>query len=450
MSAATAVLSRYFSGNAAPVTDEVTVTDLPVTGRLPAELDGRYLYIGSNPITPPDPARYNVFTGDGMVHGLRLRDGRAETYRNRWVRTCRVCSALGEAEVPGPVRGLTDNANTGIATIGGRTMALVDAGGLPVELTGELDTIARTDLDGTLPNGFTSHPARDPVTGELYAVAYYHELSHVQYLILGVDGKVRRAEPIAVRDNPMMHELSLTERFAILYDLPVTYDRNLMHAGSLLPYRWNPEHGARLGVLPREGGDADVRWFDVQQCFVFHPLNAYEDGERIVIDVIRYPQVFGGDSAGVRGNRHTLWRWVIDLATGTVGEEQLLDYLEEFPRIDERRTGRAYRYGYAVAYHEDKATGLAGHGLRKHDMVTGRVELHDCGPGRAAGEGLFVPRDPDAGEDDGWLLSFVYDASLDRSDLVVLSAADFTGEPVAVIHLPVRVPAGFHGTWVAT
>jgi carotenoid cleavage dioxygenase len=448
MNAPAPTLTRYFTGNAAPLTTEITANDLPVTGRLPEELDGTYLYIGSNPISTPDAATYNVFTGDGMVHGIRLRDGRAEWYRNRWVRTARVSQSLGESPVGGPTRGLSDNANTGIATIGGRPMALVDAGGLPVELTGELETVARTDLEGTLPNGFTSHPARDPVSGELHAVAYYHELDHVQYLVLGTDGRVRRAEPIGVPDTPMMHELSLTERYVVFYDLPVTYDKQLQAAGSLLPYRWNAAHASRLGVLPRDGDGSDVRWFDVTPCFVFHPLNAYEVGDRIVLDVIRYPQVFTGDSAGVRANRHTLWRWVIDLAAGTVHEEQLLDELEEFPRIDERRIAAPFRYGYAVSYREDKATGLAGHGLFKHDFDRSMTELHDFGPGRASGEGMFVPRTASGPEDDGWVFTLVYDAQLDRSDLVLLDAADFTGAPVASVHLPVRVPAGFHGTWV--
>lgn len=450
MSRPSPTMERYLTGNATPVTSEVTEFDLPVSGTLPAELDGRYLYIGSNPVAPPDPATYNVFTGDGMVYGLRLRGGRAEWYRNRWVRSSRVSRVLGEPEVSGPRHGLSDNANAGLVSCGGRTLALVDAGGLPVELTGELETIARTDLDGTLPNGFTSHPERDPDTGELYAVAYYHELSHVQYLVLDVNGRVRKAEAISVQDTPMMHELSLTEHHVVLYDLPVTYSDALRQAGSLLPYRWDEDHGARIGILPREGGDADVRWFDVDTCFVFHPLNAYEDGDRIIIDVVRYPQVFVRDAASVRdnGGRHTLWRWTVDLAGGTTRQEQLLDRLVEFPRIDERRNGRSHRYGYAVSYLEDRPTGLAGHGLVKHDLHTADTQVHHHGAGRCGGEGLFVPRSADAPEDGGWILCYVYDAGRDASDLVVIDAEDFTSPPVASVHLSSRVPPGFHGAWV--
>jgi carotenoid cleavage oxygenase len=147
-----ATLSHSTSGVRAPVTEEITAFDLAVTGTIPAELDGRFLRNGPNPIGPTDVTSDHWFTGHGMVHGLRLRDGRAEWYRNRWVRTPDVTDLLGEPRCPSPfgddVR--LFSANTNVIGHAGRTLAVVEAGTPPVELTDEMDIVGPTNCDGTL------------------------------------------------------------------------------------------------------------------------------------------------------------------------------------------------------------------------------------------------------------------------------------------------------------
>src|SRR5579872_7520572 len=146
------VANPYLEDNFAPVTEEVTVLDLPVTGRLPEELCGRYLRNGPNPVAEPDPATYHWFAGEGMVHGIRLEGGRAAWYRNRWVRSSGVCAVLGEPDRGGPVvEGMDFAANTNVIGHAGKTFAIVEAGARPYELTDELDTVAASDFDGTLP-----------------------------------------------------------------------------------------------------------------------------------------------------------------------------------------------------------------------------------------------------------------------------------------------------------
>lgn len=451
----------YLTGLFAPVEEEVTAKDLPVVGDLPADLDGRYLRIGPNPMaaTVPDPDRHHWFVGDGMVHGLRLRDGRAEWYRNRWVRSTRVSEALGEPPAPGERHGGMDTVNTHVIGHAGRTFALMEAGARPVELTDELETVCHSDLDGTLPNGFTAHPKRDPRTGELFAVAYHWALDHLQYVVVGADGRVRKVEAIPVDDGPMVHDMSLSERFAVVYDLPVTFSLDLAAQGGTLPYAWNPDHPARLGVLPREGTAADLRWFEVDPCYVFHPLNAHDEpgadgGEgRLVLHVVRHERTFDRDQRGPAEAPPTLWRWTLDLDRGTVHEEQLDDRGQEFPRVAESRVGRPARYGWAVDAGVPDVGELAlGSGVLRHDLVAGTSDVHPGGPGRLVGEAVAVPRDgaaPDA-EDDAWLLSLAHDRGTDRGELLVW-AADAPGEePVARVPLPVRVPLGFHGSWVPT
>lgn len=455
----TTTTNRYLEGPYAPVAEEVTVTDLPVEGTLPADLDGRYLRIGPNPIGPVDPANHHWFVGDGMVHGIRLRGGRAEWYRNRWVRSTAVSEALGEEPAPGERHGGMDTVNTHVIGHAGRTLALVEAGARPVELTDELDTVRHSDLDGTLPNGFTAHPKRDPLTDELFAVAYHWGLDHLQYLVVGADGRIRKVEPIPVDDGPMVHDMAITERFAVVFDMPVTFDIEGAMAGRSLPYRWNPDHPSRFGVLPREGSAADLRWFDIDPCYVFHSVNAHDtagtDGGEgsLVIDAVRHERTFDLDQHGPADVAPALWRWTIDLDRGTVSSEQRDDRSQEFPRVAEQRVGRPARHAWTSPFDvaaPGEVTPAAE--ILHHDLVAGTCTSHPAGPGRLVGEAVAVPRDGADGdaEDDAWLMALAHDTATDRGELVVW-AADAPGEdPVARVPLPVRVPGGFHGSWIPT
>ena len=441
--------SKYLDGLYAPIPGDVTALELDVVGELPQELEGRYLRNGPNPVTPVDPASYHWFTGDAMVHGVRLRGGGAEWYRARSVRSDRVSEALGEPPAPGERHGGFDTANTNVVGIGGRTFALVEAGARPVELTYELDTLEHCDLGGTLPNGYTAHPKVDPATGDLHAVAYHWALPHLQYIVIGPDARVRQVEPIEVPDGPMVHDCSITERWMVVYDLPVTFDLDLAMGGGSFPYVWNDGPPGAVSASCRSGdGATEVRWFDVAPCYVFHPLNAHDDGERVVLDVVRYERMFDAKRLGPDDAPPQLWRWTIDTATGTVTEEQLSDQSFEFPRVDERVVGRPHRWAYGAEAVRTGDDNRLGGGLVRVDGKTGDVSVIDLGAGRTSGEWVMVPRHPDAAEDDGWLISLVHDADTDRSELVVLPAAEPSAGPLARVLLPNRVPFGFHGNWV--
>jgi carotenoid cleavage dioxygenase len=453
-----AVKDPFLEGAFAPVTEEITAFDLPVTGRVPAELTGRYLRNGPNPMGLDDP-NHHWFIGDGMVHGVRLRDGRAEWYRNRWVRSRAVADALGEKWAGGPVHDGQDfAANTHIIGVGGRTVATVEAGALPYELTDELDTVGPCDFGGTLPGGFAAHTKGDPVTGDLHAIAYYWAWPYVQHVVIGSAGEVTSTTNIPVADGPMMHDFALTGQYIVLFDLPVTFSIDAVSAGRRLPYTWNPEHQARVGLLPRSGTVGDIRWFEVDPCWVFHTLNAYDDDGRVVVDLCRYDGAYDVSVLDGRGPL-TLDRWIIDPAAGKVTQQRIDDRAQEFPRIDERSTGRPHRYGYSAVIGEvTRATVTAGgdfaddafaNALLKHDLVHGTAEAHDFGRDATAGEAVFAPAAPDGAEDDGYVMAFVHDPNRGAADLVILAAQDFAGEPVARVHLPARIPLGFHGSWIA-
>jgi carotenoid cleavage dioxygenase len=438
----------YLSGNYAPVREELSAVDLAVTGQLPDELEGRYLRNGPNPLGQPDPETYHWFTGEGMIHGVRLRAGRAEWYRNRWVRSDSVAAALGEDRRCGAdaVGGMDFAANTNVISHAGRTLAIVEAGSRPYELTDDLETVGRYDFGGTLPAGYTAHPKRDPESGELHAISYYWGWgSKVQYTIVDGDGRVRRSEDIEVGGAVSVHDMSITSRWAVVYDLPVVFDLAAASSAGTFPYRWDPGYQARVGLVPKDGptGTPPV-WFEIEPCYVFHPLNAFDLGDQVVLDVVRHDHVFRDDVNGPSDAEPVPERWTLDPASGVVKQERLDDRPQEFPRVDERRVGRPYRYGYTTgaAWADSVSTVI------RHDLERGKTEVRPIGPGTGASEPVFVARSQDAAEDDGWVLCLSYDAGRGASDLLVLNAADFTGDPQAVVHLPVRVPVGFHGNWV--
>jgi carotenoid cleavage dioxygenase-like enzyme len=450
--------SPFLQNSFAPVTEEITAFDLPVTGRIPDGLSGRYLRNGPNPLGLEDPG-YHWFIGDGMVHGVRLRDGRAEWYRNRWVRSRRVAESLGETWAGGPVHGGADfAANTHVIRHAGHTLATVEAGALPYELTAELGTIGPGDFGGTLPGGFAAHTKLDPRTGELHAVAYYWASDDVQYLVIGGDGRVARTTNIPLPHKPMMHDFALTGKYVVLFDLPVTFSMPAAASGLPLPYTWNPDAAARVGLLPRDGSAADVRWLEVEPCWVFHTFNAYDDADgRVVVDLMRYQGAYDVSLLDGKGPL-TFDRWTIDPAAGKVTSRQLDDRLQEFPRVDERSVSLPHRYGYSAVIGEVSRATIAlsgdftdeafGNALLKHDLAQGTTQAHEFGRDATAGEAVFVPSAPQAPEDDGYVMAFVHNPDRGAADLVILAAQDFLGEPVARVHLPARVPLGFHGSWI--
>jgi len=439
--------NRYLVDNFAPVAEEITATNLRVTGELPRELNGRYLRNGPNPRGPIDAEKHHWFIGSGMVHGVKLGDGRAQWYRNRWVRTAELVEALGESLAG---RELAGGNNTHVIGHAGRTWALVEAGAPPVELTADLGTVGANPFFGTLADrGFSAHPKVDPDTGDLHAMCYHWPdwMDHLQYVHVGKDGRVVRTVNIPVPGMPMVHDMSLTANYVVVFDLPVTVNIELAMAGGRFPFTWNDAYEARIGLLPRTGGANDIVWVPITPCFVFHPMNAYEDPQgRIVIDVCRYERMFERDLNGPFGDSlATLDRWTIDPKTRRVSEERIDDRAQEFPRCSPLRSTKSYRYGYSVGAGANAASFPS---IYKHDLATGKSVSFDLGNGRHGAEPYFVPRAGASVEDDGYLLTFVFDESARTSELVVLDARDAGRPPIASVHLPARVPYGFHGAWI--
>ena len=432
--------SPFLLDNFAPVDDEATVPELPVEGALPAALDGLYVRTGPNPLgTPPEP--YHWFTGAGMVHGVRLRGGRAEWYRNRWVRTDAVADALGEPRHDGPAQPLYDISNTNVVPFAGRLLSLTE-GCYPYLLTDQLETAGRWAVDGVLPHGLTAHPKVDPVTGQLHGFAYWWDLPYLLYHVIDPDGRVTVSEPIELPAPVSMHDFAITERFVVFFDQPAVFDLEAM-ATTGFPFAWRPDNGARIGLLPRDGS-GPIEWYDTDVCYCFHPLNAYDEADgSVVVDVPRMPSVYTAPSPFDSDLR--LERWVVDRAAGKVAHDVVDDTPQEFCRVDARVVGSRHRYGYTIGSAGERPYDDTR--VLKHDFAAGTRHLYDFGPGRHPGEVLFVA-DPDRADDEdgGWLLGFVHDGT---TALAVIDAQDVEAGPVAEVRIPRRVPYGFHGAWLA-
>jgi carotenoid cleavage dioxygenase len=423
--------------NYLPVTDELTAFDLPVEGAIPAELDGWYLRNGPN----PRQATAHWFTGDGMIHGVRIEGGRAVWYRNRWVRTDSFENSFPIYNADGTRDLRSSVANTHIVNHAGKTLALVESS-LPYEVSSDLETLGAYDFGGKLVDSMTAHPKICPTTGELHFFGYGSIFEpYVTYHRADANGELTINRPLGVKAHTMMHDFALTAEHVVFMDLPIVFNMDVaIKGGGDMPYRWDDSHGARLGVMRRDDPFGPVRWFEIDPCYVFHLANAHDIGNSIVLHGVRYPELWrnsgGFDADGV------LWSWTIDLQTGTVTERQLDDRAVEFPRIDDRLATLPARYAVSV-----------GDGrLIRYDLTTGDAVEHAFGTAESRGgpgEAVFVPSTSGpADESSGWYIGYVYDPVRDGSDLVVIDASDFTAQPVARIKLPHRVPYGFHGNWI--
>ena len=441
------VLPVFRTGNYAPVHDELTAFDLPVQGRIPAELNGWYLRNGPNART--GAAHWCV--GDGMVHGVRLENGRAAWYRNRWVRTESFENPIGLYNDDGTRNLHSSIANTHVVRHAGKTLALMEFS-LPYEISNDLETVGVYDFGGKLTDSMTAHPKICPLTGEMHFFGTGNIFEpHVVYHRADADGRLTINRPIDVPALTMMHDFALTAEHVVFLDLPLVFDLRVALAQQDvrelrdLPYRWDDDYGARLGVLRRDDPYGPVRWLDIDPCYVFHIANAYDvrsaNENSVVLEVVRYPEIWR-DSSKFSADA-ALWRWKLNLDTGVVEESQLDDRGVEYPRVDDRLAGAAARYSVAVG----------SDALVRYDLQRGTASEQRFGGGgrrapSAPSEAVFAPAAGESDELAGWYLTYVYDPVADGTDLVVIDASDFEGEPVARVRLPRRVPHGFHGNWI--
>lgn len=447
-------INPFLQGVYAPVAEEKTITtQLRVDGEIPASLNGIMTRIGPNPMAVKNPKTYHWFMGDGMVHGLRLRDGQAIWYRNRYIGANSVQKRLSRPLIQGQQRGVHDVVNTNVVGHAGQLWAIVEGGGFPIGLDHELNSVKQGLFHSDVSAGFSAHPHCDPQTGELHAVCYDGITPNsLQYVVIDQAGQVRHQVQIPVQHGPMVHDCALTQKYVVVFDLPVTFSFKSLLKGNPLPYAWNNKHNARIGLLPRDADDASaIRWVDVEPCFSFHVCNAFDqpNGDT-VIDLVVHERMFHRSVNGpeTEFDKVKFERWTIAALHNSVTRRVISDTPQEFPRMDERLTSQPYQYAYSIT--TGGALDQANENqLLRHDVNTGEVTTHAYGFDKFTSEVVFVPKSPTSTEADGWLISYVHDLNCGESQVVILDSQKLGQAPQAVIHLGAHVPMGFHASWVA-
>ncbi|MGW7104296.1 carotenoid oxygenase family protein [Streptomyces sp. NPDC054838] len=438
----------YLTGHYTPAVDEISATELTVEGTLPPELTGRLIRNSHNPKPGVTPTHW--FKGSGMVHGIRLSEGRADWYRNRWVRTPALDGAPYMTEHGPDLTAST--AGTHVIEHAGRLLALCEAN-FPVEIGPDLDTVGPYDFGGKLRSAMTAHPKTDPVTGELHFFGSAPFPPFLMYYVADAQGRVTHSFEVPGATASLKHDFAITRHHIVFIEGTVTFDP-AEHSG--IPYGWNDDQPARIGVMPRgPQGAGKIRWFPVEPGNMLHAANAYEDAQgRIVLEGptvdregfrLSWNWWVGAPGRGTEPSTlsHTR-RWTIDLAHGRVHEQTVDDLAVEFPTLNDDFLGAEHRYQYAVSFPDQR--GYGGYGIVKYDRATGGRRIHQTGDARLPSEAVFVPAAGATREDDGYLLTVISDLKQDTSRLLVLDASGL--DRIAAVHLPRRVTAGIHGSWI--
>jgi len=454
-------INPYLAGNFAPVRSEDDF-DLAVKGEIPAGLRGALFRIGPNPQFEPRDANHHWFAGDGMVHGFYVADGKV-SYRNRYVRTPKwelenehgraLFGTFGNPMTTDPLAHGNEGgvANTNIVWHAGKLLAL-EEGHHPFAM--DPRTLESKGYDREFQGKVTAHPKIDPKTGEMawfaYNVGQMPFSKGVSYGITGADGKLVRRQEFEAPFSCMVHDFMVTENHVLFPILPLTGSLERAMTGKP-PFAWEPEKGSWVGVMRRDADVSTIRWFNTEACYVFHPLNSWEEGGKLYCDVMRYdmaplfPWADGrpGDKSAAR-----LVRWTFDLdgASDAIKETPLDDLDGEFPRVDPRVETLKHRHGWYAA--DPTASGTIKQCAIAHmDFQTGKRQVYELNGGDLTSEPVFVPRSADAPEGDGWLTAVIWRAAENRSDLAIFEAQDVTKGPIATAEMPRRMPFGFHGNW---
>jgi carotenoid cleavage dioxygenase len=464
----------YRTGPWRPQTTEWKADDLTVVeGEIPADLDGVYLRNTENPVHP-SLKNYHPFDGDGMIHVVGFRDGTA-FYRNRFIRTDGLVAEeqaghalwAGLAEPPaiaerpdgwGARRRMKDASSTDVIVHRGTALtSFYQCGDLYRVDPFSAQTLGKESWNGKFPFewGVSAHPKVDDRTGEMLFFNYSKEAPYMHYGVVDEKNDLTHYIDVPLPGPRLPHDMAFTENYAILNDFPLFWEPEPLKRGAHIA-RFHKDMPSRFAVIPRKGQSSDIRWFEAEATYALHFVNAFEQGDEIVLDGF-----FQGDPEPADNGLGDKWqrafrflaldrmqsrlhRWRLNLVTGLVREEQLSDSITEFGMMNGDFLGRDYRYAYA-------ATGKPGwflfDGLVKHDLVNRTEERFSFGEGVYGSETAMAPRVGGTGEDDGYLVTLISDMNDDSSYCVVLDAARIGDGPVCKLKLPERISSGTHSTW---
>jgi carotenoid cleavage dioxygenase-like enzyme len=465
----------YLHGPYTPVISEVTAVDLEVLhGEIPPDLYGAYMRNGPNPVFAPR-GMYHWFDGDGMVHGVYFRDGRA-SYVRKWVQTraLRDEIARGGVELSGIMGPFDtgklaadgerlvnpdyckDTANTTLALHNGKILAQwYNAGHVYALDPLTLATQGEETFGGALEATLNAHPKVDVRTGEYLDYDYGDFKPYLTYYVVSRDGQLRHKARVDLPGPRLPHDTTITPHYTILHDFPLYHDPDVLRRTGHRVVQFHRHIPSRFGVIPRYGTQDQVKWFEFTPGYVLHMVNAWEEGDSIVMDGCFQPDptIRRDPSEGplasmlayLRYQGH-LRRWRMNLKTGEGREEQLDDLNVEFCLPDADLYGLKTRYSYHQRIPTDLQT-LAFDGLVKYDHENGGREVYEYGPGWFASEAPFAKSTAGGEEDHGYVITLATHASDYHSEAWIFDAERITAGPIARVKIPARVAAGFHAAW---
>ncbi len=463
----------YQSGPWTPLGEEVDAEDLEVLeGQIPTDIDGVYLRNTQNQLHQPK-GRFHPFDGDGMIHMISLKDGKA-SYRNRWVRT-RAFAAEQEAKrslwgsLIEPVsiserRGecthpaLKDASSTDVVVHAGTVLSTYYQCGGGYRL--DPNTLETIGLEGWVPlDGISAHPKVDEKTGDMMFFNYSLNAPYMHYGLVDRHNKLQHYIPVELPGPRLPHDMAYTENFVILNDCPVFWDPELLKK-NIYAVRFYRDKPTRFAIIPRRGSPDQIRWFDAAPTYVLHWINAFEEGDEVVLDgyfqedptpkpiktaPAGYEHMMGFlDLHSMRSRMH---RWRFNMKTGETREERLSDMTIEFGTMNQQYNGgRPYRYCYS-------AKSMPGmflfNGVVKHDLKTGENWSVDLGADEFASEAPFAPRVNAKDEDDGYVITFTINEAKNRSECLIIDSKKFAEGPVCRIKLPHKICSGTHSVWAS-
>ena len=455
----------YLLGAYAPIFEEIVAENLKVEGEIPKDINGVYIRNGPNQRYEPK-SHYHWFDGDGMLHGLQIKDGKA-TYRNRWIRTnafkketiakeCLWQGVMGNMaanEWKGRLP-LKDSANTAVAFHDGKLLAGWYMCGDLYRLDPiSLETLGVETFNDTFNSKAMAHVKVDEVTNEMIFFDYGPQPPFMTYGVVNGTGTVKHFAEIELPAPRLPHDLGVTEHYSILMDLPLYHSQEALRAGrSSLTF--NRDMPSRFGILPRYGDNDSVRWFEADACYIYHVINSWEEGDEIIMDTCvtvnptpqkNFKTPMEKLNAYLRLEA-SIKRYRFNLTTGETKEEWLDDRFTEFPLINSAYTGCKTRYSYLQ--HFDNSEVLRFDGVVKFDCEQDSTQVHWYGDGKYGSESPFIPTRDAQDEDDGYVISFVSDERDGTSEAIILDAKNIDQKPLATIKIPQRVPLGFHACWV--
>lgn len=470
-----------FTGFNTPSRIEADIADLQHEGEIPSEIDGAFFRVQPDPQFPPKMGDSIAFDGDGMISRFHIHDGQVD-FRQRWAKTDRwkMENEAGKAlwghyrnpvtDDPSTKGTYRSTANTNAWIFAGKLWGMKEDSPALLMDPATMETQAFETFNGKMKSQtFTAHPKIDPETGNMVAIGYAASglcSDDVAYMEVGPDGELVREKWFKVPYYCMMHDFGITEDYLVLHIVPSIGSWDRLEKG-MPHFGFDTTKPVYLGIIPRRDDltDEDIRWFKRDNCFASHVVNAWQEGTKVHFVVPEaennmfpfFPDVHGADFNPAQA-MSKLTRWTVDMASNDDEFTEIVPLTEsasEFPRIDDRFTGKKTRYTWGLEMDMSRPSELKGGSaggflmncLFLKDLETGEEQHWWCGSVSSLQEPCFIPRTPDAPEGDGWIVQVCNRLENRNSDLLIFDALDIEKGPVATVHIPIRLRFGLHGNF---